>query len=84
MSAQIRSQRDAYYDILEATQKGSLDITAWLRWFLDCLDLAFDRAETILGAVLAKARFWQTHGLQLSTIGSARWSIACSTDSKAS
>jgi Fic family protein len=62
MSAQIRSQRDAYYDILEATQKGSLDITAWLRWFLDCLDRAFDRAETILGAVLAKARFWRTHG----------------------
>jgi Fic family protein len=62
MSAQIRSQRDAYYDILEATQKGSLDITAWLHWFLDCLDRAFDRAETILGAVLAKARFWQTHG----------------------
>jgi Fic family protein len=59
MSAQIRSERDAYYDILETTQKGSVDITAWLRWFLDCLDRAFDRAEIILGAVLAKARFWQ-------------------------
>jgi Fic family protein len=61
MSAQIRGERDAYYDILETTQKGGLDITAWLRWFLDCLDRTFDRAETILGAVLAKARFWQAH-----------------------
>ena len=61
MSAQIRGERDAYYNILETTQKGSLDITAWLRWFLDCLDRAFDRAETILASVLRKARFWQAH-----------------------
>jgi Fic family protein len=61
MSAQIRSERDAYYDILETTQQGGLDITDWLRWFLDCLDRAFDRAETILGAVLKKVRFWQKH-----------------------
>jgi Fic family protein len=61
MSAQIRQERNAYYDMLEATQKGDLDITAWLEWFLDCLDRAFDRAETILGSVLAKARFWTKH-----------------------
>jgi Fic family protein len=61
MSAQIRSERDAYYNILEETQKGGLDITAWLHWFLDCLDRAFDRAETILGAVLSKASFWKAH-----------------------
>ncbi len=62
MSAQIRQERRAYYDILEATQKGSLDITPWLAWFLGCLDRAFDGAETILGSVLAKARFWERHG----------------------
>jgi Fic family protein len=50
-----------YYDILEATQKGSLDITPWLEWFLGCLDRAFDGAETILGSVLLKARFWEQH-----------------------
>ncbi|HLZ03739.1 MAG TPA: Fic family protein [Bradyrhizobium sp.] len=61
MSAQIRQERDAYYDMLEATQKGDLDITDWLAWFLACLDRAFDRAETILGAVLRKARFWKKH-----------------------
>ncbi|MGN8544612.1 Fic family protein [Bradyrhizobium sp. 13971] len=47
MSAQIRQERNAYYDILDATQKGDLDITVWLEWFLDCLDRAFDRADTI-------------------------------------
>ena len=59
MSAQIRQERKTYYDILEATQKGDLDITHWLEWFLGCLSRAFDRAETILAAVLNKARFWE-------------------------
>src|SRR5258707_669930 len=59
MSAQIRVERKAYYDILEAIQKGGLDITDWLEWFLGCLDRAFDGAETILAAVLKKARFWE-------------------------
>jgi Fic family protein len=58
MSAQIRQERKSYYEILEATQKGDLDITRWLEWFLVCLGRAFDRAETILAAVLSKARFW--------------------------
>jgi Fic family protein len=60
MSAQIRQERKAYYEILEATQKGDLDITPWLAWFLDCLGRAFERAETILGTVLDKARFWES------------------------
>jgi Fic family protein len=59
MSAQIRVERKAYYDVLEASQKRDLDITRWLTWFLDCLDRAFDRAEIVLGSVLNKARFWQ-------------------------
>lgn len=59
MSAQIRQDRSDYYDILEATQKGDLDITAWLQWFLDCLDRAFDGTEQILASVLRKARFWK-------------------------
>jgi len=57
MSAQIRQERNAYYDILERTQKGSLDITPWMEWFLGCLGRAIDDAQTTLGAVLAKARF---------------------------
>lgn len=62
MSAQIRVERKAYYDVLEATQKGSLDITPWITWFLGCLDRAFEGAETILANVLMKARFWEAHG----------------------
>jgi Fic family protein len=61
MSAQIQQERNAYYDILEAMQKGDLDITPWLDWFLGCLGRAFDGAETILGSVLLKAKFWKTH-----------------------
>jgi Fic family protein len=58
MSSQIRQERAAYYDILEKTQKGILDITPWMEWFLGCLGRAIDGAQTTLGAVLAKARFW--------------------------
>ena len=53
MSAQIRIERKAYYDILETTQTGNLDITAWLEWFLSCLDKAFDGAENPRTAVTA-------------------------------
>ena len=59
MSAEIRQERAAYYDILEQTQKGTLDITPWMEWFLGCLGRAIDGAQTILSAVLAKARFWE-------------------------
>ena len=62
MSAQIRQERNAYYDTLEQTQKGETDITQWLRWFLECLGSAIDGAESLLGSVLAKARFWEGLG----------------------
>jgi Fic family protein len=61
MSAQIRSERNAYYDMLETTQKGDLDVSEWLLWFLACLDRAFDKANAILDDVLSKSRFWQKH-----------------------
>jgi len=61
MSAQIRLQRNAYYDMLERTQKETLDITAWLQWFVDCFDRAIDATEKTLASVLRKARFWETH-----------------------
>jgi Fic family protein len=59
MSAQIRQERGTYYDILEQTQKDTLDITPWMEWFLGCLGRAIDGAQTTLGAVLTKARFWE-------------------------
>ncbi len=61
MSAQIRLERRDYYDILETTQKGDLDITAWLQWCFRCLDRAIDGAEQILAKVLYKAAFWRKH-----------------------
>ena len=60
MSAQIRQERNAYYDILERTQQGSLDVTPWMQWFLGCLGRAIDGAQTALAGVLAKARFWES------------------------
>ena len=59
MSAQIRLERNAYYDALEATQKGDLDITRWLEWFLACLDRAFGGAEAVLSSVFRKSEFWK-------------------------
>jgi Fic family protein len=59
LSAQIQRERKVYYDILERTQKGSMDITEWLAWFLDTLYRAVAQAQHTLDSILAKARFWQ-------------------------
>jgi len=59
MSAQIRQEHKAYYDILEAAQKGTMDVTPWMEWFLGCLGRAIGGAQVTLSAVLAKARFWE-------------------------
>ncbi len=59
LSAQIQRERRAYYDILERTQKASLDVTEWLAWFLNTLHRAVDQAQHRLDAVLVKTRFWQ-------------------------
>jgi Fic family protein len=61
MSAQIRLERNTYYDMLEATQKGDLDITRWMEWFLGCLDRAFEGAAKTLAVVFRKAEFWKRH-----------------------
>jgi Fic family protein len=60
MSAQIRQERATYYDVLERTQKGTMDITPWMDWFLGCLGRAIEGAQATLAAVLSKARFWET------------------------
>lgn len=62
MSAQIRLQRKEYYQILENTQRGGLDITEWLEWFLDCLMNALKASAQIIGKVMTKHHFWLTHG----------------------
>jgi Fic family protein len=59
LSAQIQRDRKDYYGALERAQKGTLDATAWLSWFLGALGRAVAGAQTTLDAVLAKARFWQ-------------------------
>ncbi|HEY0555539.1 MAG TPA: DUF4172 domain-containing protein [Thermoanaerobaculia bacterium] len=59
LSTQIRQERKDYYEILERTQKGTMDITPWMGWFLECLGRAIDSAQSALGSVLAKARFWE-------------------------
>ncbi len=59
LSSQIEAERNEYYLHLEATQRGGLDITPWLTWFLGCLDRAIGNAETALAAVLHKAKLWQ-------------------------
>ena len=59
LSAQIQKERKDYYDLLEKTQKGNLDATEWLSWFLSCLLRALQEADQVLTSVLAKANFWR-------------------------
>ncbi|HEX9022447.1 MAG TPA: Fic family protein [Geobacteraceae bacterium] len=61
LSSQIMAEREAYYNILERTQKGDGDVTAWLVWFLGCMDRALKNSERLLGNVLAKGAFWRQH-----------------------
>ena len=61
MSSQIRRERADYYTILEQTQAGGLDVTAWLQWFLACFTRAVSGAETSSSSVLRKAEFWRSH-----------------------
>lgn len=60
MSAQIRIERSGYYHILESSQKGTMDITPWLNWFLDCLGHAIASAQSTLDGVLNRAKFWES------------------------
>jgi len=62
MPAQIRAERNVYYDQLERTQKGGIDVTAWVLWFLDCLGRAIHGADSVLAAVIAKGQFWERAG----------------------
>lgn len=61
MSAQIRKERKQYYNILEKTQKGNLNITEWLNWFLNCLLNALKTTDVVLGQILQKSKFWKRH-----------------------
>jgi Fic family protein len=65
VSSQIRLERNDYYDVLERTQKGPLDVTAWLEWFLGCFDRAVESAQRMLEGTLRKARFWEAHSGQV-------------------
>lgn len=58
ISAQIRIERREYYEILEKTQKGNLDITEWIKWFLNCLINSLKSTDSLLVSVLFKADFW--------------------------
>jgi Fic family protein len=62
MSAQIQKDRKSYYDILEKTQKGNLNITEWIYWFLNTLQKAIINSEETLALVIRKHRFWNTYG----------------------
>ena len=61
MSAQIRKEKNKYYDRLEETQKGNLDISRWLEWFLECMDRSIQATTETLANVLRKAAFWKEH-----------------------
>ena len=59
MSSQIEHEKNLYYDRLELSQRGDLDITEWMVWFLECLDRAIDSANETLASVIYKAKLWE-------------------------
>lgn len=69
MSAQIQLERKLYYDVLESTQKGTLDVTLWMVWFLDCLMRSMDQTDEIIKKTRVRSQFWE---IQKNTIFNAR------------
>jgi Fic family protein len=65
MSAQIRVERKEYYKILEKSQKGTIDVTVWLEWFLNCLKNALNTSEQNIARVLHKHKFWNEHATEV-------------------
>lgn len=61
MSSQIMKSKKGYYDMLESTQKGSLDVSQWMVWYFDRLTEALEETDNSLSNVLIKARFWEKH-----------------------
>lgn len=61
MSSQMQKDRKNYYLKLEKSQKGNLDITEWIIWFLDYLKKAIKASEDTLSFTLYKAKFWKEH-----------------------
>jgi Fic family protein len=61
LSAQLLRERDAYYAALESAQRGDLDLTPWLRFFLPQMEAAANAAERTIANTLGKARFWLRH-----------------------
>ena len=61
LSSRIMKERGSYYNILEKTQKGTMDITGWLDWFLLCYLRALEDSEGAISKVLNKAEFWRIH-----------------------
>ena len=59
MSSQIREEHKSYYQILESVQKGGMDVTEWLVWFLDCLGRAIGKANELTAGVMSKEAFWR-------------------------
>jgi Fic family protein len=61
LSSQIMLEREVYYEVLEHTNKGNVDITEWLQWFLQCMSRAIQRSNELLSNIMQKARFWKRH-----------------------
>ena len=67
ISRQINKEKRKYNDIIERCQKGSVDITAWIDWYLDCMLRSIESAEEMLSSILNKAIFWQSHSQEAIT-----------------
>lgn len=65
MSSQIKKNRKSYYEALKITQKISLDITEWLKWFLENILEAIENSQELFNDVITKSNFWNKHSLTI-------------------
>lgn len=70
ISTQIEKNKEEYYNILEITQRGSLDITEYLKWFVRCYTHTIDHAETLIGKSVTRANFWDKHAAIIKNLSS--------------
>ena len=72
LSTQIEKDKKNYYLLLEQSQKGNLDISNWIFWFLDSLQKSILQSEEIIAKTLAKATFWKKNSQTILNIRQAK------------
>ena len=61
LSTEMEKNKNEYYEILEKCQKGELDVTQWIVWFLEQVKLAAQNSMHKLNKIRNTTLFWDKH-----------------------